>query len=81
METTIEISLYSYLYLKLTKLPCFSHYLLCFFFYKIREQEGGWNMFCVWVGGKEFEEMLTRGGWQGKLEKYEYGANNLYRCM
>jgi hypothetical protein len=41
METAQGISLYSYLYLKLAKLPCFSYYLLCIFFYKIREQEGG----------------------------------------
>jgi hypothetical protein len=27
-------------YLKLVKTPCFSFYLLCFFFYKIGEQEG-----------------------------------------
>jgi hypothetical protein len=41
METMLGISLYSYHYLKLAKLPCFSYYLLCFFFNKIREQEGG----------------------------------------
>jgi hypothetical protein len=40
METTQVISLYSYLYLKPGKTPCFSYYLLCFF-YKIREQERG----------------------------------------
>jgi hypothetical protein len=39
METTQRNSLYSYLYLKLAKTPCFS-YLSCFFFYKIREQVG-----------------------------------------
>jgi hypothetical protein len=38
METTQRISLYSYLYLKLAKMPCFSNYVLRFFFYKIREQ-------------------------------------------
>jgi hypothetical protein len=38
METTQGISLNSYLYLKLAKMPCFS-YLLCFFFYKIREED------------------------------------------
>jgi hypothetical protein len=38
METTQRISLYSYLYLKQAKTPCF--YLLCFFFYKIGAQEG-----------------------------------------
>jgi hypothetical protein len=40
MEATQEISLYSYLYLELAKMAYFS-YLLCFFFYKIGEQEGG----------------------------------------
>jgi hypothetical protein len=40
MDATQEISLYSYLYLKLAKATCFS-YLLYFFFYKIGEQEGG----------------------------------------
>jgi hypothetical protein len=39
---------YSHLYLKLPKPPFFSYYLLWFFFYKIREQEGGtgtaWRM-------------------------------------
>jgi hypothetical protein len=39
METTQGISLYSYFYLKLAKTPCFYN-LLCFFFYKIGEQEG-----------------------------------------
>jgi hypothetical protein len=38
METTQGVSLYSYLYLKPTKTPCFSFYILCFFFYKIGEQ-------------------------------------------
>jgi hypothetical protein len=41
MEKTQGISLYSYLYLKLTKITCFSYYFYGFFsFYKIREQEG-----------------------------------------
>jgi hypothetical protein len=39
-ETTQGNSLCSYLYLKLAKISCFSFSLLCFFFYKIREQEG-----------------------------------------
>jgi hypothetical protein len=39
METTQGISLYSYFYLKLAKKPCFSYYLLCFFFYKIGKQK------------------------------------------
>jgi hypothetical protein len=41
METTQGISLYSHLHVKLSKTPWFSCYLLCFFFYKIREQENG----------------------------------------
>jgi hypothetical protein len=41
MEETQGISLYSYLYLKLAKTPYFSFYPSWFFFYKIREQEGG----------------------------------------
>jgi hypothetical protein len=40
METTQGISVYSYSHLKLGKKPCFSCYLLCFFF-KIGAQEGG----------------------------------------
>jgi hypothetical protein len=50
METTQDISLCGYLYLKLAKMPCFSNYVLCFVFYKITEQEGrtgsawGWGM-------------------------------------
>jgi hypothetical protein len=39
METTQGISLYSYLHLKLAKMLFFL-FILCFFFNKIREQEG-----------------------------------------
>jgi hypothetical protein len=39
VETTQRISPYSYPCLKLAKMPCFSYYLLCFFFNKIGEQE------------------------------------------
>jgi hypothetical protein len=41
METTQGISQYSYIHLKLAKTLCSSYYLLCFFFNKIGEQEGG----------------------------------------
>jgi hypothetical protein len=41
METTQGNSLCSYLYLKLAKMSCFFFYPVCFFFYKIGEQEGG----------------------------------------
>jgi hypothetical protein len=40
MEAMPGIFLYIYLYLKLEKPLCFSFYLMCFFFSKIREQEG-----------------------------------------
>jgi hypothetical protein len=41
METKQGISLYSYLYLKLAKCHVFLIIFYVFFFYKIREQEGG----------------------------------------
>jgi hypothetical protein len=41
METTQRTFLYSYTYLKQAKMPCFSYHLLCFFFNKTGEQEGG----------------------------------------
>jgi hypothetical protein len=37
MEAMLGISLYSYLYLKLAKMLCFSYYLICFLFNKIRK--------------------------------------------
>jgi hypothetical protein len=65
MEVMLGISLYNYIYLKLTKTICLSYYLLCFLFNKIREQEGGWNMFCQEVG---------------KGVEGESGTNNVYTC-
>jgi hypothetical protein len=57
MKTTQGIPLYSYLYLKLTKVACFSHYLLCFFFKKKAEQVlaggGGYGM-----GRQEVEQIV-----------------------
>jgi hypothetical protein len=38
MEAMLGISLYSYLYLKLTKTLCLSYYLLCFLFNKIGQE-------------------------------------------
>jgi hypothetical protein len=40
MESTLGISLYSYLYLILAKMLCLSSFYLYFLFKKIREQEG-----------------------------------------
>jgi hypothetical protein len=64
METMLGISLYSYLYLKLTITLFLSHYLLCFLFYKIREEEGqtgtAWKWWWEW----------------GEVAK----TNNVYTC-
>jgi hypothetical protein len=62
LETAQEISLYSYLYLKLAKTSCFSFYLLLFLSYKIGEQvgltgsaqwEGVWWHLCEVAGDRE----------------------------
>jgi hypothetical protein len=69
METTQGISLYSYLYLKLTKILCFSSYVICFFFYRIREQERG-------TGSAQ-----RQWGFGGRLwEEVGGGSNNGYTC-
>jgi hypothetical protein len=65
METTQGISLHSYLYLKLAKTSCFSYHLLCFFFYKIREQEG------------ESGSARRQRGWGWVVERGD-GTNNVY---
>jgi hypothetical protein len=49
MEAAQGIFLYGYPYLRLAKTPCLSYYLLCFFFNKIGEQEGGTGS--AWPGG------------------------------
>jgi hypothetical protein len=49
MEAMLGISLYRYLYLKLTKTLCLSYYLLCFLFNKIREQECRTGFAWKWV--------------------------------
>jgi hypothetical protein len=76
METTQGVCLCSYLYLKLTKTSCFSNYVLCFFFYKIGEQEGGTGS--ARVGGIGTSGM---GRWQRKGQEDEYCENNVYICM
>jgi hypothetical protein len=43
-------NLYSYLYLKLVKILCFSYYLLCLLFNKIGEQEGRIGSAWKWSG-------------------------------
>jgi hypothetical protein len=59
METTLGISLYSYLYLKLAKTLCLSYYFLWFLFNKIREQEGRNRSARKWKGqGKEVVQTM-----------------------
>jgi hypothetical protein len=61
METTQGNSLCSCLDLKLAKISCSSFYLLCFFSYKIGEQEAR-------IGSAQEEGLVLVGGgrWQGK---------------
>jgi hypothetical protein len=63
MDTIQGNSLCSNLYLRLAKTPCFSFYLLCFFFYKIGEQDGG-------TGSAQGGEVVGTGG-RGALEGEE----------
>jgi hypothetical protein len=51
VRTTLGISLYSYLYLKLAKMLYLFYYLLCFLFNKIREQEGETSSAWKWEQG------------------------------
>jgi hypothetical protein len=68
------ISLCSYLYLKLPKMPCFSLYLLCFFFYKIGEQEGGTGS--AQGGGKGVGTGGRGAGKQGEMTQTLYAHMN-----
>jgi hypothetical protein len=76
MESAQGNSLCSYLYLKLAKTLCFSFYFLCFFFYKIREQEDG-------TMEQVLGERVGTGGSGEKVRKGkdEYSADNVYTCM
>jgi hypothetical protein len=49
-EATLGISLCRHLCLKLAKTLCLSYYLLCFLFYKIREEESGTDS--AWKQGR-----------------------------
>jgi hypothetical protein len=57
MERTQENSLYSYLYLKVAKLPCFSYYFYVFASIKLENRRteqvlpsGGWGCWHWWEG-------------------------------
>jgi hypothetical protein len=56
MEATLGISLYSYLYLKLAKMPCLSYYLLYFLFNKFGEDDLPGS---EWGGGQRGEMAQT----------------------
>jgi hypothetical protein len=73
MEAMLGISLYSYLYLKLAKMPHLSYYLLCFLFNKTGEEEGrrGQNRICLEVRGRG---RGREGGWTVGRD----GLNNVY---
>jgi hypothetical protein len=58
MEATLGISLYSYLYLKLTKTICLSYYLPCLLINRIGEEEGGTGFAQKWGGGKWFKHCI-----------------------
>jgi hypothetical protein len=77
METNQGISLWGYLYLKLAKTPCFSFYLLRFFFYKIGEQEGRTGS----AGEGECWHQWEGEGGREKGWEDEYDVNNVYTEM
>jgi hypothetical protein len=52
IEAMLVVSLHSYLYPKLAKMPCFSFYLTCFFLQR-NQRTRGQNRFCLEVGGGE----------------------------
>jgi hypothetical protein len=58
MEAMLGISLYSYLYLILAKTLCFSYYLLCLLFNKIREQEGRTGSAWKLRGGEKVAQIM-----------------------
>jgi hypothetical protein len=67
MEAMLGISLYSYLYLKLTKMLCLSYYRSCFLFNKTGEEgragsawkQGGWGKRERGQGGEMAQTMYT----------------------
>jgi hypothetical protein len=67
METTQGISLYTYLYLKLAKMPYFSFYLL-YFFSSLK------------LENKRAEQVLPRGRMAGMRVGRGRSPNNVYIC-
>jgi hypothetical protein len=66
-EAMLGISLYTYLYLKLAKMPCLSYYLFSFLF-KIGEVG---KKCSVWKGG-------GLGEGKGRWGRQKGGPNNVY---
>jgi hypothetical protein len=65
MEAMLGISLYSYPYLKLAKMLCFSYYFLCFLFNKIGEE-----------GRNESAWMRVEKGKRGEIAQTTYTYMN-----
>jgi hypothetical protein len=63
VEAMLGISLYSYLYPKLSKALCFSYYLLCFLLNKIGEQEGKTGSAPKWGRGRAVVREGVGGTW------------------
>jgi hypothetical protein len=65
MEATLGIFLYTYLYPKLAKMLCFSYYVLCFLFNKIREE--GRTGFAWKLGDGREREVVVGGEMAQKM--------------
>jgi hypothetical protein len=76
IEAMLGISLYSYLYLKLPKTLCLSYYLLCFFFNKIREHEGGAGSARKW----RRKRVCGGGGRRGEVAQILYTHISISKC-
>jgi hypothetical protein len=67
-EAMLGISLYSFLYLKLVKTPCLSHYCICILFNKTRAK-GRTGCASKWVG---WGEEGRGGGQRGEMAQTMY---------
>jgi hypothetical protein len=75
METTQGLSLYSYLYLELWKYHVFLIIFYVFFFYKIREQEGGTGSAWRWGVGEVVQIICTHVSKCKNDTCWEYSGN------
>jgi hypothetical protein len=72
VETMLRISLYSYLYLKLAKLVCLSHYLLCFAFSSTKSVKKRAEQVLPGSGGGESGWVRGGEGWRGAVAQTMY---------